>query len=91
MLTDVRMSVVEAIVGLLLSRSWSVTMGILGWIVIAVGLFFAVIGLVRAMSPNPEADVAATLARMERRRRDTEVEAERAARRAADEVERDFP
>jgi hypothetical protein len=66
-------------------------MTIVGWLFAIGALLLAVRGLLRAMFPKPDADVQATFERIDRRRDEASLAADRAAERAADDVEREYP
>lgn len=66
-------------------------MELLVWTFVIGTIFFAIMGFARSFSPKPDADAQATCARRAKRRRETELAAEQAARQGAAEVEREFP
>lgn len=66
-------------------------MEVVAWAFVIGAILFAIVGFVRSFFAEPDADVQATRTRIAQRRRETELVAERAAQRAAEDAEREFP
>lgn len=66
-------------------------MEVVAWVFVIGAILFAIVSFVRSFFPEPDADVQAIRARIAQRRRETELAAEQAARRAAEDAEREFP